>query len=259
MMDIQDERFPIRSHMDWNVILTLKSDENAASDHRKTLLLHHSRLLYGGLQQGSNRKMLPVIIEKPCFFTIAASCMEVYNREATGFLLGKERYRKLQKQRRKVMALEVALPLQTAYRKPTEVIPGNRRAYKRLETALRNMDYDIVGEYHSHIEGYAKLSKEDIDYAKQRHKWLISQDFWKGHKDPLELVVAISRRNYKNPHDSGWTFNDYAKKARAVFALNRKTGYDIIFGAYWYEQKNEGLHPMETEVYIPWWKGYWSD
>jgi proteasome lid subunit RPN8/RPN11 len=202
--------------------------------------------------------MQPVIIEKPCFFTIAASCMEVYNRETTGFLLGKERYRKLQKHRRRVMALEVALPLQTVKRKPTEVGPGNWRAYKRVEAALKNMDYDIVGEYHSHIGGYASPSNIDIEYAEERNEWLRSQDFWSGHKEPLELVVAISRRSYKNPHKNGWTFNDYAKKARAVFTLNKSTGFDIIFGAYWYEQRKEGLRPMETEVYIPWWKGYWS-
>jgi proteasome lid subunit RPN8/RPN11 len=202
--------------------------------------------------------MEPVIIEKPCFFTIAASCMEVYNRETTGFLLGKERYRKLQRQQRKVMALEVALPLQTAHRKPTEVGPGNKRAYKRVEAAIRNMEYDIVGEYHSHIEGLAKPSKEDIEYAKEREEWLQSQDFWSKHKEPLELVVAISRRSYKNPHKNGWTFHDYAKKAGAVFALDKYTGYDIIFGAYWFERRKDKLRLVETEVFIPWWKGYWT-
>jgi proteasome lid subunit RPN8/RPN11 len=185
--------------------------------------------------------------------------MEVYNREVTGFLLGKERYRKIQKHRMKVMALEVALPLQTAHRKPTEVGPGNRRAYKRVEAALKNMDYDIVGEYHSHINGYADPSKKDIEYAEERNDWLRSQDFWPDYRDTLELIVSISRRRYKNPHDNGWTFHDYAKKARAVFVLDRKTGYNIIFGAFLYKRRKDRLYPVETEVYIPWWKGYWSD
>lgn len=185
--------------------------------------------------------------------------MEVYNRETTGFLLGKERYRKLQRDRRKVMALEVALPLQTANRKPTEVGPGNKRAYKRVEAALKNMDYDIVGEYHSHINGYADPSKEDVEYAEGRNEWLKSQDFWTVNKEPLELVISISRRRYKNPHKNGWKFHDYAKKARTVFVLDKKTGFDIIFGAYWYKRKKDRLHPVETEVFIPWWKGYWSE
>jgi proteasome lid subunit RPN8/RPN11 len=202
--------------------------------------------------------MRPVIIEKPCFFTIAASCIEVYNRETTGFLLGKERYRKLQRQHTKVTVLEAAYPLQTAQRKPTEVEPGNRRAYKRAEAAIKSMDYDIIGEYHSHIEGLAELSREDIEYAEQRDTWLESQDFWSKDKALLELVVAISRRNYENPHKIGWSFHDYPKKAGVVFTLNKYIGYKITFGAYWYKRRKEKLQPRETEVFIPWWKGYWS-
>ena len=204
------------------------------------------------------RIMHPVIIEKPCFFTIAASCMEVYNRETTGFLLGKDRYRKIRKRQTKVTVLEAAYPLQTAHRKPTGVGPGNRRAYERVESAIESMEYDIIGEYHSHVEGYAKPSKEDIEYAEGRDEWLRSKDSWSVHKDLLELVVAISRRSYENPHKNGWTFHDYSKKAQAVFTLDKYTGYNIIFGAYWYARGKGRLRPVETEVFIPWWKGYWS-
>jgi hypothetical protein len=61
------------------------------------------------------------------------------------------------------MALEVALSLQTAHGKYNEVGLGNRKAYKRVEAAIKNMEYDIVCEYHSHIEGYAKPSWEDAE------------------------------------------------------------------------------------------------
>ena len=202
--------------------------------------------------------MHPVIIEKPCFFTIAASCMEVYNRETTGFLLGKERYRKLQKRRMKVMVLEAAHPLQTARRKPTEVGPGNRSAFRRAEAAIKSMEYDLIGEYHSHIERYAEPSKEDIEYAEERDDWLKSQDFWSEDKELLELVVAISRRSYENPHKIGWTFHDYTKKAGAVFVLDEYTGYNITFGAFWLKRRKDKVRPVETEVFIPWWKGYWT-
>jgi proteasome lid subunit RPN8/RPN11 len=203
--------------------------------------------------------MQPVIIEKPCFFTIAASCMEVYNRETTGFLLGKDRYRKINKRQTKVAVLEAAYPLQTARRKPTEVEPGNRRAYKRAEAAIKSMEYDIKGEYHSHIGGDATLSKDDIEYVEERDKWLKSHDLWSENIKLLELVVMISRRRYENPHKIGWTFHDYAKKAGVVFVLDEYVGYNITFGAYWLERRKDRLRPIETEVFIPWWKGYWSE
>jgi proteasome lid subunit RPN8/RPN11 len=202
--------------------------------------------------------MLPVIIEMPCFFTIAASCMEVFNRETSGFLLGKERYRRLQKNLTKAMVLEVACPLQTAHRKPSEVEPGNIRAHERVKKALKSMEYEIIGEYHSHPNYIAKPSKYDIEYAEDRETRLKLRGAQLRGGEPLELIVAISRRSYESPHKIGWTFHDYSKKAGAVFVLYEYIGYKITLGAYWLKRFRGRLRPVETEIFIPWWKGYWS-
>ena len=202
--------------------------------------------------------MYPVVIEKSSFFTIATSCIEVFNRETTGFLFGRLKYRKLQKRSVRAMVLEAAYPFQSAMRKPSEVEVVNLSAFGRVEAAMDSMGYEIIGEYHSHPNWKAKLSKSDLGYAADSEKELCSKGYRREGKAWLELVVSISRREYENPHQIGWSFHDYANKAGAVFTLNEFVGYKLTFAAFWLARKNDRMVPHEAQVFIPWWKGYWS-
>jgi proteasome lid subunit RPN8/RPN11 len=190
----------------------------------------------------------PIIITKPCFFTIAASCVEVYNKETAGFLLGS-----LGRGRRAV-TLEAAYPLQTARRKPTEVRPGNVRAYKRAEAAIYSVDYRLVGEYHSHPEGSPALSRADLSYIQARDRLLRSRGVLTGRRRFLELVVAVRRQEYVSPRTRGWLVRSYASKVSARLAINGG-GYRLTFGAYWLETAGPEARPIETEIRLPWWSG----
>lgn len=201
---------------------------------------------------------VPVVIEMPCFFTIATSCIEVFNRETTGFLFGQLKYRKLRKRNVAAMVLEAAYPLQTASRKPSEVEMGNVRAFERTEAAIDSMGYEIIGEYHSHPNWRAKLSRSDIAYADSQEAELVSKGYRREGREWLELLVAIHRKEYASPRPAGWSFHDYANKAGAVFRLNKDTGYSLTIGAFWLTRNRGRLVPEETQVFIPWWKGYWS-
>lgn len=191
-----------------------------------------------------------IVITKPCFFTIAASCVEVYNRETAGFLLGSV-IRKRRRQRSTVV-LEAAYPLQTAKRKPTEVTPGNLRAYERAEAAIYSVDYRLIGEYHSHPEGEAVMSRGDLEYVHERDRLLRTRGMLGRSRRSLELVVAVSRREYASERPVGWCVRSYARKASARLVIDGEVGYRLTFGAYWLETTGEQAIPIETEIRLPW-------
>lgn len=191
-----------------------------------------------------------ITITKPCFFTIAASCVEVYNKETTGFLLGSTGRR----EGHRWAMLEAAYPLQTARRKPTEVGPGNLRAYRRAKSAIYSLDYRLIGEYHSHPEGAAHLSRGDLEYAHARDHLLRSQGLLGGRRRSLELVVAVRRLDASPRRAVGWSVRKYANKASARLVIEGESVYRLTFGAYWLETRSEKARPVETEIRLPWWK-----
>lgn len=203
--------------------------------------------------------MYPVVMEKPCFFTIATACIEVYNRETTGFILGNVKSRTIQRKNLQAMVLDAAYPLQTAKRKPSMVEPGNTRALDRVESTIKSMEYQIIGGYHSHPDAPPRLSEGDKAYAQDRMDKLASRKYIGSGKDWLELVVSVRKRHYVTEHMIGWTFHDYKEKARAVFTIDRHMGYLITLGAYWMYNKNSKFRTKEVEVFIPWWNGYWAN
>jgi len=64
------------------------------------------------------------------------------------------------------LTLDVAYPIQTRKSGRGYWQPGNLMAYNRIVDSIRSMRFDIVGEYHSHIEDVAELSVEDRDFIK---------------------------------------------------------------------------------------------
>jgi proteasome lid subunit RPN8/RPN11 len=199
-----------------------------------------------------------VIIDPECFFSMVFSSIEVYNRETTGFILGKKRRRSIHRKMETVVACEIAYPLQTASRKPTSVTKGNIRAFERIRALVPSLNLSLIGEYHSYPYMGATLSKDDIDYIKERMEQIYEtgENLIKNHW--LELVISIRQRHYENPHEIGWKWSDYSNKARCIVTLNPYIGYDLTFGGYWVHLEDNRIKTDETTIYIPWMKGYWS-
>jgi len=199
-----------------------------------------------------------VMIDPECFFSMIFSSIEVYNRETTGFLMGNVRRRIIHGEMENIVACEMAFPLQTATRKPTSVTKGNLRAFERTRALIPSLGLFLVGEYHSHPNTDACLTKEDIDYIKD----MMEQIYKRGEnlikKYWLELVISIKRKRYKSHQEVGWSWSDYNKKARCVVKIEPYSGYDLTIGGYWLHLEDSKIKKKETTIFIPWVKGYWA-
>lgn len=199
-----------------------------------------------------------VMIDPGCFFCLVLSSIEVYNKETTGFLMGNFRKRTIKGNKKKIVACEVAYPLQTAYRKPSSVSSGNINAFERVRATIPSMNLFLLGEYHSHPFTNATLTKGDIDYIKDRLEQIygkkenLIKNYW------LELVISINKKKYRKPHKLGWSWQDYPQKAKCNVKINPYLGYDLTFGGYWVYVKDGRMRKIETTIYIPWMRDYWS-
>jgi hypothetical protein len=199
-----------------------------------------------------------VMIDPDCFYCLVLSTIEVFNRETTGFLMGNYRKRTINGEKRNIVACEVAYPLQTAYRNPTSVTKGNERAFERVRATIPSMNLFLLGEYHSHPFTDASLTRDDMDYIKDRLEQIygkkenLIKNYW------LELVISINKKIYKKPHEIGWSWRDYPQKAKCNVKINPYLGYDLTFGGYWVFKDNGKIRKTQTTIYIPWVKDYWS-
>lgn len=190
-----------------------------------------------------------VFIEESCFAALVASCLETPHKETGGFLIGKEERRFIDGARTKCLTLNVAYPVQTRRSGRGYWQPGNLRAYSRIVDSIRAMGFDIVGEYHSHIEDVAELSREDRDFIEDELK-----DFErKGIKVPnwIEIVIDVSKREYERKQTRGCECRDLQKKVKCSLKGIRKqdVGYFLTIAAYWFDTKN--LTYSEAYVHIP--------
>ncbi|HVL87066.1 MAG TPA: Mov34/MPN/PAD-1 family protein [Candidatus Thermoplasmatota archaeon] len=198
--------------------------------------------------------MLPVMVDPPCFLSLVESSIEVFNRETTGMLIGHPRKRTIRGKPERVMALDVAFPIQTAARRVFSVEPGNGAAFHRARSAIDSLGYRIVGEFHSHTNNHVALSRDDLAYA--RNALLESgADAW------LELILGVRKKTYASPKRVGWIWRDYHKKAGCTVRITEDTGFDVTIGAFWvYHDAASGrVKWSEETVFIPWAKHYWVD
>jgi proteasome lid subunit RPN8/RPN11 len=198
----------------------------------------------------------PVMVDPACFLSLVNSAVEVYNRETTGMLVGSERVRVLQGRRRRVVALDAAMPFQTASRSVTWVEPSNHSAVHRARAAPGSLGFRVLGEYHSHTNNENGLSRADVDYALEALRRM------NGHapKQWLELVLGMRRKEYGRPREPGWTWRDYRRKAGCTVVLSPRAGFDITIAGYWIRPNGDDEHVRcdEATVYIPWSNRYWT-
>lgn len=190
-----------------------------------------------------------VFIKESCFAALMASCLEIPHKETGGFLIGKEEKRFIDGARTKCLTLDVAYPVQTRRSGRGYWQPGNLRAYNRIVDSIRSMGFDIVGEYHSHIEDVAELSEEDRDFIEDELK-----DFGKRGlqvQNWIEIVINVSKREYDRKQKRECKCRDLVKRVKcSVKGIRRQDiGYFLTIAAYWFDTKN--LTYSEANVYVP--------
>ena len=206
--------------------------------------------------------MDPIVIERSAFLGLVTSAVEAYNRETNGFLVGNRGTRLVRQRPREVTVLRAAYPLQTEDRKPNWVSHGNEKAFKRARGAIEHADvgYAVLGGLHSHTghDGAASLSRTDLDYVTDELR-RISRDRPERRVRWLEVVMALKRRTWSQPHETGCSTRRYRRKIGCTVALDANHGYDMTIGGYWVEGEPDGEPGMwdvaathEAQLMLPW-------
>jgi hypothetical protein len=147
------------------------------------------------------------------------------------------------------LTLEAAYPLQTKRSGKGYWILGNWTAYSRTIGTIRTLQFDIVGEYHSHIENFPELSEDDLKYIEQEFarfkRKAIKINDW------IEMVLNIKVKKllHEKMPKCNWTHFDKKERCNIRGIKDRKVGYQITLAAYWFNP--EDLTFEEATVYIP--------
>ncbi len=187
----------------------------------------------------------------------------MYNRETNGALLGRNATREINGERTEVVSVKEVYPFQTDKRTPSEVIHGNKAAFKRVLRTFESLGTEIIGGYHSHPYpyGFVGLSRGDIVSVKEDVEAMMKIGQERVRRGWLELLLSIKRKDYVKPQKPEWYICDYVKKLRVRVRTRERTGYDILISAYWvYPKEKYGEKPVkkmkfgvkEVSVYVPW-------
>lgn len=187
-------------------------------------------------------------ISESCLVTLITSCLEMPHKETGGFLIGKEDARFIMGLRCDCFSLDVAYPVQTGDSGKSYWGPSNYNAYTRIKDAIDSMGFQIMGEYHSHIENVPELSEPDKKYIKAELK-----EFQKKGISPpkIEMVLNIEPKAYSQEHKRRCDCTYFKKRVRCNIRgiKNPLAGYSITIGAYQYDESAEDF--SEVEVHVP--------
>jgi len=194
------------------------------------------------------------------------SAIEVYNRETNGALLGRKAVRRIKGRKTEVISVKDVYPFQTEKRTPSEVIHGNKSAFRRILRAMESLETEIIGGYHSHPYpyGFVGLSEGDVVSVKEDIEAMSKIGQERVRNGWIEILLSIKRADYKRPSEREWYICDYVKKLRVRVRTKEKTGYDVLVSAYWiYPKEKYGEKPIkemkfgvkEVAVYVPWMLG----
>ncbi|NIO19466.1 MAG: hypothetical protein GTN76_01630 [Candidatus Aenigmarchaeota archaeon] len=208
-------------------------------------------------------KFRDVFIERRSFRSLITSAIEVYNRETNGALLGRNAVREINGRKNSVISVKEVYPFQTDKRTPSEVIHGNKEAFRRVLRTFESLGTEIIGGYHSHPYpyGFVGLSKGDITSVKEDVEAMLKIGQTRVRDGWLELLLSIKRKDYEKPHKKEWYICDYVKKLRVRVRTREKTAYDVLISAYWvYPKEKYSEKPIkkmkfgvkEVAVYVPW-------
>ncbi len=187
--------------------------------------------------------------------TLAASAIEVYNRETNGFIAGRPILKKVRGKKKPVISINTVYPLQTSDRKPSQVVNGNDLAHKRAVSSLSAMNIPLIGGFHSHtdysqdFDPYPELSHHDVDFIEEEMKQINSQ----GHSIHkwLEVLMTVKKREYSSTHKIGIKINPFKRKVGLEVITNPYTSYKITLAGYWLQNGTQKLKiSRETKIYV---------
>lgn len=166
-----------------------------------------------------------VHIDPRCLITsLVPSVVEEYHKEVSGYLIGGNA-----RSRMKVIS---AYPFQTDERKQTWVMHGNLSAVKRVNRVMKTMRMSLVGGFHTHPEGPSHLSRSDVDFIQEKMDEH-SLESW------FELLVAVTKKEYTNPHRTGWKLKEHMNKLNMLIKPDPWTGYSITLSGHWVRDEGD--------------------
>jgi hypothetical protein len=193
-----------------------------------------------------------VFVERSCFLGMVMAAMEVYSKETTGLIVGRNTKRFISGSLSDCVVLEEAYPLQTAKRAFNFVMVGNTRAFDRARETAAAYGVSILGEFHSHPDREPVLTPGDKRYIREqiikpeKRELRLAGNRW------LELVIGISKKRYERPHRIGWFPARRTTKAGIIngtLKTDPLVGFDIRIRAYWVGMKVIKETPLYYSIY----------
>ncbi len=164
--------------------------------------------------------------------TLIPAALEQYHRETSGYLIGSNG-----PQSRAVNVLS-AYPIQTDLRMFTQVMHGNLRAIKRVESSLSAARVRLLGGFHSHPQGPNRLSKSDLEFIGEKSQTHELSEW-------LEVLLSVTKKEYRSRKTEGIRLREYPKKLGLTVVTDQKTGYDVVISGFWVVRKGEGFHVFQ--------------
>lgn len=122
-------------------------------------------------------------LSKPAFISLVTSGIEVYKKESFGLLFGSRRNGNY--------FVKYAVNIQSAKRHYDSITIDKSRIRRINDTASGIMKHKFIGDFHSHADGPAKLSKTDVKELREM-----------GPKTVSVLVVVHRKKGEKWKHDA---------------------------------------------------------
>jgi proteasome lid subunit RPN8/RPN11 len=135
------------------------------------------------------------------------SAIELHDRESLGFLIGHPDRHFIAGKMTECITVHAAYAMQSADRGRSMVGFGNLAARRRVENTVKTVGFAIVGGYHSHPNGSAKISTGDVEAISEDLEEVYSNE---GMESWLEIVVGV--RKIKNPKASSHLRKYYVGK-----------------------------------------------
>ncbi len=200
--------------------------------------------------------MHDIFINPKSLKALVLSAVEVYNRETNGFIAGRTVVKKIKGKEKPVISLQTVYPLQTADRKPSQVIHGNDLAHRRAVTSLAAMKVPILGGFHSHTDYHPtqdappELSQGDIDHIHEEMRSLKSLRGGKELNKWLEIILSIKKKNYSKSRENKMEISSYKKRLGCTVITEPYKGYKITLAGYWLQNSSAKLKIFkEAKIY----------
>lgn len=195
----------------------------------------------------------PVVLEPYAFSSLIMAAIEIHGRESLGFLIGHGDRKFIDGKVADCISVHAAYPVQSADRGRTMVGFGNLAARKRAEDTIRAVGFEIIGGFHSHPNGSARLSRGDIGVIFEELETVYSRV---GVSRWFEIVVGVQRinrpkaslhlkkffRRGKTPSPGFYPWNVEPGIAGDVL-ITPDTAFRIKMSGYWFanEEVREAL------------------